>query len=72
MRRKRNRPNLENCTLEELGVASKAWKIQTTDMRLMAFKALIMVCTHQQVVKVFGVNKDSVARWVRRFNHRDT
>jgi len=63
-------PNPENCTLKELEIAARAAKIQRTYVRLMAIKALITGFTHGQVAKLFGVNEDSVSRWVRRFNER--
>ena len=40
MSRKRNMPNLENCTLEELRVAAKASKIQRTYIRRTASDSL--------------------------------
>ncbi|MGC9031153.1 MAG: IS630 family transposase, partial [Desulfomonilaceae bacterium] len=39
-------------------------------LRLMAIKALTMGLSHKQVAALFGVNEDSVSRWVRRFNER--
>jgi hypothetical protein len=36
----------------------------------MAIKVLIMGLPHEQVAGLFGVNEDSVSRWVRRFNER--
>jgi transposase len=63
-------PNRENCTLEELETAAKAAPIQRTYTRLMAIKALAMGFPHGQVAALFGVNEDSVSRWVRRFNQR--
>lgn len=63
-------PNRENCTLEELETAAKAAPIQRTNLRLMAIKALTMGIPHKQVAVLFGVNEDSVSRWVRRFNQR--
>jgi hypothetical protein len=41
MSRKRNMPNPENCTLEELEVEAKASKVQRTYVRLKAIKAFI-------------------------------
>jgi putative transposase len=70
MSRQRNIPNQENCTLEELETAAKAASIQRTNLRLMAIKALTMGIPHEQVAVLFGVNEDSVSRWVRRFNER--
>lgn len=70
MPRKRNMPNRENCTLEELETAAKAAPIQRTYTRLMAIKALSMGFPHEQVATLFSVNEDSVSRWVRRFNQR--
>ncbi len=70
MSRQRNMPNQENCTLEELVTAAKAAPIQRTNLRLMAIKALTMGIAHEQVAALFGVNEDSVSRWVRRFNER--
>src|SRR5208337_306551 len=70
MARQRNIPNQENCTLEELETAARAAPIQRTYSRLMAIKALIMGLPHEQVAALFGVNEDSISRWVRRFNGR--
>lgn len=70
MSRQRNMPNRENCTLEELETAAKAASIQRAYTRLMAIKALAMGFPHEQVAALFGVNEDSVSRWVRRFNER--
>lgn len=70
MSRQRNMPNRENCSLEELETAAKAAPIQRTYTRLMAIKALAMGFSHEQVAALFGVNEDSVSRWVRRFNER--
>jgi transposase len=36
----------------------------------MAIKASTMGIPHEQVAGLFGVNEDSVSRWVRRFNER--
>src|SRR5208337_2087087 len=66
----RNMPNQETCTLAELETAAKAAPIQRTYLRLRAIKALIMGLAHEQVAGLFGVNEDSVSRWVRRFNER--
>ena len=63
-------PNRENCTLEELETAATAAPMQRTNLRLMALKALTMGIAHEQVAGLFGVNEDSVSRWVRRFNER--
>ncbi len=63
-------PNRENCSLLELQTAAKAAPIQRTNLRLMAIKALTMAITHEQVAVLFGVNEDSVSRWIRRFNDR--
>ena len=63
-------PNRENCTLAELETAAKAAPIQRTNLRLLAIKALAMGISHGQVAVLFGVNEDSVSRWVRRFNQR--
>jgi transposase len=63
-------PNQENCTLEELQTAVKAAPIQHTNLRLTAIKALTMGISHEQVAVLFGVNEDSVSRWVKRFNER--
>ncbi len=63
-------PNQENCTLEELETSAKAAPIQRTQLRLMAIKALTMGLPHTQVAALFGVNEDTVSRWVRRFNER--
>jgi len=63
-------PNQENCTLEELETATKAAPIQQTNLRLIAIKALTTGLPHKQVAALFGVNEDSVSRWVRRFNER--
>jgi len=63
-------PNQENCTLDELETAARAAPIQRTNLRLMAIKALAMGIPHEQVAALFGVNEDSVSRWVRRFNER--
>ena len=62
---KRNMPNQENCTLEELETATKAAPIQRTNLPLMAIKALTMGLPHKQVAALFGVNEGSVSRWVR-------
>jgi len=70
MSRHRNMPNQENCTLEELETAARAAPIQRTNLRLMAIKALTMGISHEQVAVLFGVNEDSVSRWVRHFNER--
>ena len=70
MSRPRNLPNLENCTDEELTTSAKAAPIQRTNLRLTAIKALAMGIPHAQVALLFGVNEDSVSRWVRRFNER--
>ncbi len=70
MSRQRNMPNRENCTLDELRIAAKAAPIQRTNLRLMAIKALTMGIAHEQVAVLFGVNEDSVSRWVKRFNER--
>ncbi len=61
-------PNRENCSLLDLQTAAKAAPIQRTNLRLMAIKALTMAITHEQVAVLFGVNEDSVSRWIRRFN----
>ena len=37
---------------------------------MMAIKALGMGVSHQQVAKLFDVNRDSVSRWVRWLNQR--
>ena len=63
-------PNRENCTLADLEIAAKAAPIQRTNLRLLAIKALAMGIPHEQVAILFGVNEDSVTRWVRRFNQR--
>ena len=63
-------PNRENCSQLELQTAAKAAPIQRTNLRLMAIKALTMGITHEQVAVLFGVNEDSVSRWIRRFNER--
>ncbi len=63
-------PNQENCTQEELVTAAKAAPIQRTNLRLMAIKALTMGISHEQVAVLFGVNEDSVSRWIKRFNER--
>ncbi len=70
MCRQRNMPNPENCALAELETAAKASSVQRSYVRLMAIKALIMGLPHKQVAALFGVNEDSVSRWVRRFNQR--
>ena len=70
MCRQRNMPNQENCTFEELEIAAKASPVERSYIRLMAIKALIMGLPHEQVAALFGVNEDSVSRWVRRFNQR--
>jgi transposase len=70
MSRQRNMPNRENCTLEELETAARAAPIQRTNLRLLAIKALAMGIPREQVAALFGVNEDSVSRWVRRFNER--
>jgi len=36
----------------------------------MAIKALTMGLSHKHAAVLFGVNEDSVSRWVRRFNER--
>ena len=56
--------------MEDLETAAKAAPIQRTNLRLMAIKALTMGIPHDQVAVLFGVNEDSVSRWVRRFNER--
>jgi transposase len=63
-------PNTENCTLEELETAAKAGPSMRTFTRLKGIKALAMGLPHGQVATLFGVNEDSVSRWVRRFNDR--
>lgn len=63
-------PNRESCTLEELETSARAAPIQRTNLRLLAIKALAMGIPHEQVAALFGVNEDSVSRWVRRFNQR--
>ena len=70
MSRPRNMPNQENCTLEELVMPDKAALIHRTNIRLMAIKPLTMGISHEQVAVLFGVNEDSVLRWVKRFNER--
>jgi hypothetical protein len=63
-------PNTENRTLEELETAAKAGPSLRTFTRLKGIKALAMGLPHGQVAALFGVNEDSVSRWVRRFNDR--
>ena len=70
MPRKRNMANREICTLQELETAAKADSILRTNLCLMAVKALTMGIPHEQVAALFGVNEDSVSRWVRRFHER--
>ncbi len=70
MSRPRSIPNTENCTLEELETAGKAGPSMRTFTRLKGIKALAMGLPHGQVAALFGVNEDSVSRWVRRFNER--
>ena len=70
MSRQRNMPNPENCTLLELETAAKAAPIRRTYVRLMSIKALIAGMDHKQVAALFGVNEDSLSRWVRHFNER--
>ena len=36
----------------------------------MAIKALTMGLSHKHAASLFGVNEDSVSRWVRGFNER--
>jgi transposase-like protein len=63
-------PSRENCTLKELQTAAKAAPIHRPNLRLLCIKALAMGIPHEQVAGLFGVNEDSVSRWVRRFNER--
>jgi transposase len=51
-------------------MAAKAAPIQRTNLRFMAIKALTRGLPHQQVATLFGVNEDSVSRWLKRFNER--
>lgn len=70
MSRHPNIPNAENCTLEELETAAKATPNRRSYVRMMAIKALVLGVSHEQVSALFDVNRDSVSRWVRWFNHR--
>jgi len=68
--RQPNIPNAENCTLAELETAAGAAPSRRSYARMMAVKALILGVSHEQVASLFNVKRDSVSRWVRRFNER--
>lgn len=68
MPRSANKPNAENCSLEELEIAAQAAVSRRSHIRLMAIKALIMGVAHATVAGIFGVCVRTLSYWVSRFN----
>jgi transposase len=63
-------PNDQNCTMAELQTAMKASPTQKGYKRMLAIEALFRGNPHGQVASIFNITRETLAGWVREFNHR--
>lgn len=63
-------PNAENCSLAELETAMRAAPRQRAFVRIKAIHTLLREFDHATVAGVFGITRETLARWIRRFNAR--
>ena len=65
-----NWPNAENCTSAELETAMRAAPRQRAFVRMQAIQTLLRGFDHATVAGVFSVTRETLNRWVKRFNER--
>jgi transposase len=63
-------PNLENCSLAELEVATLAAASGRSRDRMRAIRALAQGAAPSGVAAIFNVHERTLGRWIERFNQR--